>query len=119
MYMVMLVLDDALQLDAVLEAWRAAGVSGVTLMETTGAYRRTQQPQRIAARYAIGLTPDDSAAYNYTLWIIVPDLEMAQRCLSEVEAVVGDLDGPNTGVLAAWPLALVKGVPQPPRPADA
>ncbi len=118
MYMVMLVLDDPRRLDAVLAAWRAAGVAGVTLAETTGAYRRTQQPQHIPARYAIGLTPDDIAAYNYTLWVIVPDLAMAQRCLTEVEAVVGDLDGPDTGVLAAWPLALVKGVPEP-RPADA
>ena len=42
MYMLLLVLDDANQLDAVLEVWRGIGVRGVTIMETTGAFRRRQ-----------------------------------------------------------------------------
>jgi hypothetical protein len=50
---------------------------------------------------------------NYTLLAIVRGEATAQQCLAAAEGVVGDLDGPNTGVLAAWPLALIKGVPQP------
>ena len=37
---------------------------------------------------------------------------MIQECQETVEKVVGDLNNPNTGVLAAWPLAYVKGVPE-------
>jgi hypothetical protein len=48
---------------------------------------------------------------NYTLFTIVSDEVLVQKCLTAVEGVVGDLDGPDTGVLAAWPLAVVKGVP--------
>ncbi len=108
--MVMLVLDDSDRLDAVLDAWDAAGVHGATMAETTGVHRRRIKRGHIAARYAMGgMVPVDEAG-NYTLWAIVPDEETARRCLTAAERVIGDLDGPNTGVLAAWPLAFVKGV---------
>ena len=111
MYMVMLVLDDTDHLDAVLDAWYAAGVGGATIAETTGFHRRRARRGHIAARYALGGMVSGGETCNYTLWAIVPDEETVQRCLAAAETVVGDLDGPNTGVLAAWPLAVVKGVP--------
>lgn len=116
MYMVMFVLDYPDQLDAVLDAWSSIGVSGVTIVESTGMYRRQAQRQRIHARYGLGGLAVDNEVGNLTLFVIVPDAAMAQRCLAAVEEIVGDLDALNTGVLAAWPLAIVKGVPeQPPR----
>ena len=112
MYMVMLVLDVPDRLDAVLDAWHAAGVSGATIAETTGVHRRRARRSHVAAPYAIGgHGPMGQEQGNYTLWTIVPDEATLQRCLAEAEKVVGDLNGPNTGVLAAWPLAFVKGVP--------
>jgi hypothetical protein len=42
----------------------------------------------------------------------VADEQKARLCLQATEALVGDLSGPNTGVFAAWPLALVKGLPK-------
>jgi hypothetical protein len=36
---------------------------------------------------------------------------VVQRCIEAVQAVVGNLDDPNTGVLAAWELDVVRGVP--------
>ena len=42
MYMIYFILHDAAHLDDVLEAWQAVGVTGVTLMESTGAFRRQQ-----------------------------------------------------------------------------
>ncbi len=110
MYMVMLVLDVADRLDAVLDAWDAAGVRGATIAETTGVHRRRVRRGHVAARYALGGMGPTGEEGNYTLWAIVPDEETARRCLAAAEGVIGDLDGPNTGVLAAWPLAVVKGV---------
>ena len=110
--MVMLVLDIADRLDAVLAAWDAAGVRGATIAETTGAYRRTKH-RHVAAPFAVGRAGlIDMERGNYSLWAIVLDEEMAQRCLAAAEGIVGDLDHPGTGVFAAWPLALVKGVPR-------
>lgn len=111
MYMVMLVLDDPNRLDEVLVVWNAIGVQGVTIAETTGAYRRLRSQAHVPARYALGGLAAGDGESNCTLWTIVPDEDTARRCLSAAEGVVGDLDGPDTGVLAAWPLAFSKGVP--------
>ncbi len=113
MYMVMFILDDPDRLDAVLDAWASVGVSGITILESCGVYRRRFVRQQVSARYSFeGLGPTREFG-NYTLFAIVPNEDVARRCLAVVEELVGDLDGPHTGVLAAWPLALIKGVPLP------
>lgn len=112
MYMVMFVLDNPGRLDEVLDAWRTAGVSGVTITESSGLYR--QQRQRpVGARYAFGMprAAKRMESGNVTLFTIVRDVETVQGCLKAAEAIVGDLTEPDTGVLAAWPLDVVKGVP--------
>ncbi|MEJ5199327.1 MAG: hypothetical protein WHX53_10425 [Anaerolineae bacterium] len=110
MYMVMLVLDDPARLDAVVEAWAATGVSGATIVESTGIYRHRAARRQVHARYVFRSGAAEEFG-NVTLFAIVPDEAMARQCLAAAESVVGDLDGPDTGVLAAWPLTLVKGVP--------
>ena len=49
---------------------------------------------------------------HYTLMAIVSNEAFVQQCVTAIETIVGDLDEPNTGVLAAWPLVFVKGVPR-------
>ncbi len=111
MYMVMLVLDDADRLDAVVDAWAGIGISGATIVESTGIYRHRATRGKVHARYNFAGAGGGAEFGNYTLFAVVPDEAVARQCLAAVEGVVGDLDGPNTGVLAAWPLAVVKGVP--------
>lgn len=115
MYMVVFVLDDPDQLDNVLDAWHAAGVSGVTIIESTGINRR-RRARQVGSVLMAGMNRliGDTQEGHYTLLVIVPDEDLVQTCLRAAESVVGDLDQPNTGVLAAWPLSTVKGVPLPP-----
>lgn len=112
MHMIMFVLDNSALLDSVLEAWRGIGVSGVTIIESSGLYRQTQQ-HPVGARYAFGLprAAKRIEAGNVTLFTIVPDEAVVQACLETAEAITGNLDERNTGVLAAWELGTVKGVP--------
>ncbi len=113
MQMLMFVLDDPEKLDAVLDAWRDIGVSGVTIIESSGLYRRQRQ-RPMGARYAFGLTRGVSRldAGHSTLFVIVPDVATVEACLAAAEQIVGDLAGPDTGVLASWDLNVVKGVPE-------
>jgi hypothetical protein len=111
MQMIMLVLDDPNLLDDVIRAWRSAGITGATILESMGAHRR--ETEHLRGRYLFGMprlveTTDRS---QYTLFAIVPDREMAQLCLQATEEVVGDLSQPDTGVFAAWELSLAKGLP--------
>ena len=112
MQMLMFVLDDPDQLDAVLAAWQSVGVSGVTIIESSGLYRR-QRERPVGARYAFGLGRSATRleSGHYTLFVIVPDEATVRACLAAAEEIVGDLAGPDTGVLAAWELGVVKGVP--------
>lgn len=112
MYMVMFVLDDPNQLDAVLDAWEASGVSGVTIIESTGINRR-RRARQVGTAFMSGMNRiiGDTQESHYTLYVIVPEASQVQTCITAAEEVVGDLQQPNTGVLAAWELTTARGVP--------
>jgi len=118
MYMLMLILADCSCLDTLLDAWEEIGIRGITIVESTGIQRRRVQRARVPLRFDFEalLQPDQQG--HYTLFAIVADEEMARRGLTTAESVLGGLDEPDTGVLAAWPLALVKGVPSPQLPEE-
>lgn len=112
MQMVMFVLDDPEKLDDVLDTWDAIGVSGVTIIESTGLNRR-RLARRVGSTLMAGFNRLVETGYegHYTLFTVVKGEEFVKACITAVEAVVGDLDLPNTGVLASWPIAKVKGIP--------
>lgn len=107
MYFVLIVIDDPSNVDKVLEQLKAGGIGGATIIESTGLHRK--QKKRIPLRYTYG-GPEPGEIDNITLFAIVPNRQVAERCREIVESVVGDLDEPNTGIFAAWELDLVKGV---------
>lgn len=106
MYSIMFVLDDIDKLEKVLEAWHAAGITGATILESTGFHRVMQK--KIPMRYSIGF-PDYQEEGHYTLMSLVPDLKAVKSCLQATESITGDLSAPNTGMFAAWKVDLVKG----------
>ena len=106
--MVLFVLDDPQRLSEVLQAWESAGIRGATIIESTGFHRILQH---IPMRYLFSAQEQIVERGHMTLLAIVEGEAQAQACLRATEALIGDLDGPNTGVFAAWPLALVKGLP--------
>ncbi|MHC1771245.1 MAG: hypothetical protein AB9907_05810 [Flexilinea sp.] len=105
MFMIMFVLNDQKRADLVLDAWNNSGVSGTTLIESTGAFRRRM---RIPGRYAY--TTENTDENNITLIAIVQEESVVLNCLAETEKVIGDLSNPDTGIFSYWPLAGVKGL---------
>lgn len=112
MYMVMFVLDDPDRLDEVLLAWEGAGVQGATIIESTG-YNRRKWARQVGTPMMAGFNRllQGSQEGHYTLFSLVRNEATVAACVAATEAVVGSLDGPNTGVLAAWPLSIVHGLP--------
>lgn len=106
MYMIFFVLNDPNRLNEILEAWEKVNVRGVTIVESTGMHRVRRQ--FIPMRYISSLV--NLEENHLTLFVIVKDDTQVQACVQAAEQVVGDLDNPDTGVLASWPLSLVKGV---------
>lgn len=110
MYMIMFVLDDPNQLDAVLAEWRAVGVTGITIVESSGFHRR--QAHLLGARY-VPLLPELQERVeqeSYTLFAAVATQPQVEQCFAATEQVVGSLQEPNTGIIMAWPLALARGL---------
>jgi hypothetical protein len=109
MHMIMFVLDDPDLLDDILDAWYEVGISGVTIIESTGIHRR--RGRMIPTRYVFPSSSNIEEGH-YTLFAIVDDERCIGNCLAATEKVVGDLSRPSTGVFTAWPLTLTKGIPK-------
>jgi nitrogen regulatory protein PII len=110
MYAVLFVLDNPDLLDKVLDAWNAIGISGATILESSGIHRRRIMRQNIPTRYAF-----PERAYveggSMTLYTVVASEAMVHACLQAVEKITGSLDLPGTGIFTAWPLMISRGVP--------
>lgn len=107
MFMILCVIDQTDHLKAVLQAWQQNGITGVTILESTGLHRLIAQTH-IPMRYAFGATSSERG--NITLFTIVDKEETIQHCLEVTESIIGDFNGPNTGIFIAWPLGFAKGV---------
>ncbi|HOP02425.1 MAG TPA: hypothetical protein PKX58_09515 [Flexilinea sp.] len=105
--MILLVLDDPNYVDEVLDAWYKLGVSGATIIDSSGFYRR--MAERPHMRFLYG-SMEFSSKGNMTVIAVVPDLAFIDSCLRAVEEIIGDLDNPNTGIFTSWPLTICKGV---------
>ncbi|MBI2845073.1 MAG: P-II family nitrogen regulator [Chloroflexi bacterium] len=110
--LVIFVLDDPEKSPALLEAWEDAGVTGVTVLESTG-----------MARLRGRLTQDDvplfpslrqlfakGELHHLTFLLVVKDEGERERVVAVIRSTVGDLDQPNTGILFVIPLTYTWGL---------
>ncbi len=113
MYLLLMVLDDSTRLNEVLEAWKEAGVPGITILESTGLNRIL--PRHAAKSMYAGFSQVFGGARvgHQTLFAIIDSMDLAEAAVSATEAVLGDLRKPHTGIMCAVPIAQTWGVPEP------
>jgi nitrogen regulatory protein PII len=115
-YLVVLIVDNLDLYQPVLDAWEAEGVTGVTILESSGLGR---------ARRA-GLRQDDfpllpslrdilqSREYHHRTLLSVVDSDAKVEALARAaESVMGDLNQPNTGLMFVIELYKVYGLQKP------
>ncbi|MEN6435073.1 MAG: P-II family nitrogen regulator [Anaerolineaceae bacterium] len=113
MYMIFFVLNDTEKLEEVLEAWNNVGVGGMTVLASTGLGRIKKYS---ALRDDIPLIPslEDLLSHeevlNRTVITLVHGEEMVDAIVDATQKITGDLNQPNTGVLAVIPVARLYGV---------
>jgi len=110
MYMVMFVLDQPDLLNRVLKAWEDVGITGATIVESSGFFRQKERRKLMTGRYILPTMQAGIEKGNLSIFSIVADEQQVQAALQAVETVTGDLNQPNTGVFSAWPLGIVKGL---------
>ncbi|GAP14168.1 nitrogen regulatory protein P-II family [Longilinea arvoryzae] len=112
-FMVLFVLHDLEKKDDLLNAWDQAGVSGITILPSTGLARYRKGA---GLRDDLPLIPsledllERSQNSNRTFFTIVSGEEMVDKVIAATESVTGDLDLPETGILVALPVARVRGL---------
>ena len=111
-YLLIMVLDDSNRLNEVLEAWRSAGIKGITIFESTGLNRvlprHTAQPMFVGFSQMFG---GGRVGHN-TLFAIIDSLELAEAAVQATEGVIGSLNDPHTGIVCVTPVAKVWGLPE-------
>jgi hypothetical protein len=113
MKIVFFVLHDASKLADLLNAWRAAGASGVTVLFSTGVGRIRREE---ALRDDLPLMPslsdffDRDGDLSRTLFTVVRDQATVKRLAAATRDVVGDLSQPDTGLLVVLPVEQAEGL---------
>lgn len=108
--MIWMVLDRPEKLDIVQKAWEKIGIRNATFIESAGFFRRKEGKKFISTRYVLPSLSETGHKNSVTVFCIVDGEEMVQAALKAAEEAIGDLSQPNSGVFAAWPLSIVKGI---------
>ncbi|MEZ4518452.1 MAG: hypothetical protein R3C44_17085 [Chloroflexota bacterium] len=112
-YLVVLIIDDISQCPQLFNAWEEAGVTGLTIVESTGLgrIRRT-----IGLREDMPLMPSIRSLlqaqeeHHRTIFSIVEGEAMIDALIEATENTLGKLSEPNKGIFFALPLARVVGL---------
>ena len=110
MYMLILVLDDTSHLNQVLQAWRDAGVKGVTIIESTGINRILPREVPNSSFMGFSRLLGSGSVGHQTLFAVIDSMEVADTAVAAAETVLGDLNEPHTGIVFAVPVVKTWGI---------
>jgi nitrogen regulatory protein P-II 1 len=114
--LVVVIVTDMQVCHDVVRVWEEAGVSGATILDSTG-MRHLQQRQ--AHRDDLPLIPSlrtllEQEEFNHrTVFSIVSDEFDVDTLIRRTEELVGDFEAPHTGLLFVVPVLTVRGLRRP------
>ncbi len=111
-HMVMLVLDDVNQCTPIVDAWEQAGVSGITIFESTGMGRVRADAQRdnISIMPSLMSMLRTREEHHRTMFTVVDSDEMVDKLIEITQSFVGDMMVQNKGVIFVLPVSRVVGM---------
>jgi nitrogen regulatory protein P-II 1 len=115
--LLVLVLHDLDKMPSILKAWKTAGVSGTTVIDSVG----MRNLEEYAARDDVPLVPSlrtlfaSDETHNRTLFTVIEDDAVLERAIAAAQNIVGDFMQPHTGILFVVPVSRSWGVPKPKR----
>jgi nitrogen regulatory protein PII len=113
MSMILFVLHDAEKLRAVLDAWEETGISGATVLFSTG-IGRIRESQALRDDLPIMPSLEDfypsPESLGRTIFTITDDESLVEKIIHATEKVVGDLNEPKRGILAVLPTSHIYGM---------
>lgn len=108
-HMLVVILHDMSRLPILLNAWKQAGIPGVTLMYSMGGFQAENWLNRIGLGGLIRLFDADDIRQRLLISVINDD-EILERAISEADRVVGGFDRPHSGILFTLPVSHSLGI---------
>lgn len=108
-HLLIVILDDVKRLPALLHAWRAIGMPGVTILASAGAFRVTG----LLSRAGLGMLDrlfESAEVRRRTLLVAVEDEKLLEQAIAEAERVMDGFDRPDSGLLLVLPVVQVRGL---------
>lgn len=111
-FLVVLIIDDVNKSPQIIEAWAEAGVSGITIIESTGLGRPRDNVSLLDTNIMTSIRTllQHREDPNRTMFSIVEGEAMVDKLIAVTEKTVGKLSDPHRGLLFALPLARVVGL---------
>jgi len=112
MYLVVFVLHDPEKVDRLMDAWEKAGVTGATILYSSGLgrMRGSNWMDDIPLFPSFGSLTAHEEFFSRTLFTVVETETIVDRLIEVTESVVGALRQPETGFLVVLPVLRTYGM---------
>lgn len=109
MHVIFLVLNKIECLDDVLAKLKKAGVTGGTIIDSTGMVKKLEDSAESYILGSLRLFLEDPRPESKTLFFIINDnqVELVRKTVDEA---LGGINNPNTGILFGFPISFVDGL---------
>lgn len=110
-FLVVLIVDDPENCPQILDAWEESGVTGVTILESSGLgrYRKAGLRDDLPLMPSLRDLFETDEVHHRTLMSVVDSQDKVDALITRAQEVIGALDDPHTGFLFVVPVTQVVG----------
>jgi hypothetical protein len=110
--MVLLVLNSLDDSTPVLDAWEAAGVGGITILESVGLghVRKSGMRDGLPAFPTLSDFLRRPEHRHRTIFTVVDNQQMVERLIAVTEQTLGNLEDADNGILFVLPVSQARGI---------
>ena len=113
MYLLIHVLEQTQHLTGILEGFARIGIQGSTVIDSTGMGRVLMKTSTILPMMEhINKVLKDLETDNKTLLTVIREKSILEKAVDVIRSFCGDLNEPGKGILFAFPLEFVEGLPE-------
>ena len=113
MYLLVNVLEQTQHLAGILEGFARIGIQGSTVIDTTGMGRVLMKTSaKLPQMEHINKVLKDLESSNKTMLTVIREKAVLDKAVDVIRSFCGDLSKPGKGIVFAFPLEFVEGLPQ-------
>lgn len=113
MYLLVNVLEQTQHLTGIMEGFARIGIQGSTVIDSTGMGRVLMKTSAsLPVMEQINKVLKDLETSNKIMLTVIREKVVLEKAVNVIRSFCGDLNEPGKGILFAFPLELVEGLPE-------